>query len=135
MSAKLLGTLAALVLAQSAAAGTVNGTLVRKTVAGVQPAGNVAVTLKGTSQGRAVQSGRVFTDLGGQFWFYDMPPGTYELEIWRNGHGVGQPEKCSLQVTSGDLAVGRPLRLQSSPARREAEIRPCSAGLDHLYSR
>ncbi len=128
-----LVALGAAAVLQTSFAATIQGTLVRKTMAGVQPAGNIAVTLRGTSAGKEVHSGRVFSDLDGQFWFYDIPNGAYTLEIWRNGHGVGQPEKCLVQVAAAEVSVGKPLRLQSSRARTNPPTKSCSAGLEHLY--
>jgi hypothetical protein len=128
--------LAAAGLAGSAAAGTVHGVLVRNTVTGVKPAANIVLTLNGTSGHRAIRSARVFTDMGGEFWFYDLPAGSYELEIWRNGHGVGQPEKCRVAVPAptASIALPRPLRLQASRVKTRPELRNCSEGLEHIYS-
>lgn len=133
---RMASVLLAAAFSGAAAAGTVHGLLTRNSVAGVKPAPNIVLTLSGTSGNRAIRSARVFTDLRGEFWFYDLPAGSYELEIWRNGHGVGQPEKCKVAVpaSAANVVLSRPLRLQSSRAKTKPEVRSCTEGLEHLYS-
>src|SRR5690349_13815015 len=63
-------------------ASTVRGRLERKDSYGrPYPAGYVAVTLYQEGKGRSAPA---YTGADGMYYLYNVPPGTYSLEIWAN---------------------------------------------------
>ena len=73
-----------LVLAQllTAAVGngvTVRGRLERADASGRHPAPYIQVTLNQPNRGRSAPA---YTDLQGMYYFYNVPHGSYQLEIW-----------------------------------------------------
>ncbi len=77
----LLFVVAFLIVAVSADAQTVRGRLDREGSSGPYPAAYVKVTLYAPDIGR---SSPVYTGSDGMYYFYNVPPGDYILEIWRN---------------------------------------------------
>jgi hypothetical protein len=116
----------------SAAAGTVHGKLVQRSISSIRPVPNMLLTLRSAGNARSV---RVYTDRAGEFWFYNVPGGSYALEIWRNGmdeNNTRATESCKLDVTDAGADTGT-LRLHNRPLRRGVQVRNCREGLEHLY--
>lgn len=73
-------TLLLFTLSAFAYAGTVRGRLERRDGYGrAYPAGYVAVTLFQDGRGRSAPA---YTGADGMYYLYNVPPGTYALEIW-----------------------------------------------------
>lgn len=81
----LLGLIAFLACIPYAHAATVRGKLNRVTKSGVYPALGVSVTVSSPSTGRSYPA---YTDKSGFFYLYNIPPGTYTLEV-----GVTKPPR------------------------------------------
>ena len=60
----------------------VRGKLYREGTQGRYPAVNVLLTLHSPSMGRSARS---YTGRDGMYYFYNVPPGHYTLEIWGYG--------------------------------------------------
>ena len=82
-----LATLATLATT-AAAAQTVSGHVLRWRGAGAYPAGSLAVTLYSPQRGR---SATVYTSQDGSYVFYNVPAGSYALEIWVGRNPVTAP--------------------------------------------
>jgi hypothetical protein len=125
--------LAAAAFCTDAAAATVHGKLVQRSIKTIRPVPNMLLTLRSQAGSR---SARIYSDRAGEFWFYNVPRGSYVLEIWRNGideNNTRTLETCRLDVLDGDLNLEPPLRLHSYPVRPGVSPISCSKGLEHLY--
>jgi hypothetical protein len=116
-----------------AGAASVHGKLVQRSIKDIRPVPNMLLTLR--TQGN-VRSARIYSDRAGEFWFYNVPRGSYVLEIWRNGIDESRTamlEACRIDVLDRDVNLEPPLRLHSRPVRPGAKPIACSKGLEHLY--
>jgi hypothetical protein len=132
LSAAIVIVAAASACAEAGAA-SVHGQLVQSSIKYIRPVPNMLMTLR--AQGN-VRSPRIYTDRAGEFWFYNVPRGSYVLEIWRNGIDESNTrtlEACRIDVVDGDVNLDPPLRLHSRPVRPGANPIACSKGLEHLY--
>jgi hypothetical protein len=112
---------------------TVHGTIVQRAIRDIRPVGNMLLTLKSPTGAR---SARIYTDRAGEFYFYNVPRGKYELEIWRNGmddNSARTLETCRIEIVGPDVQLPK-LRLHSSPLRVPPQVRNCTEGLEHLYT-
>jgi len=75
----ILFAAALLFVADPAYSQTVRGRLDREGPYGFYPAAYVQVTLYAPDRGRSLP---VYTDVDGMYYFHDVPPGDYILEIW-----------------------------------------------------
>jgi hypothetical protein len=124
---------AAAAFCANAGAATVHGKLVQRSIKTIRPVPNMLLTLRSQAGPR---SSRIYTDRTGEFWFYNVPRGSYVLEIWRNGIDESNTrtlEACRIDVVDGDLNLDPPLRLHSRPVRPGVNPISCSKGLEHLY--
>jgi hypothetical protein len=122
----------ALACSGSAVAATVHGKFVQRSITSIRAVPNVLLTLRSANNAR---SARVYTDRAGEFWFYNVPRGSYTLEIWRNGMDENKTratETCKLDVSDGEAEIGT-LRLHNRPVRPGAPAKSCREGLEHLY--
>lgn len=67
------------VITAAAQAASVRGRLVRNGYGGAYPVGNVTVTLWNQSRGRSAPA---VTGADGMYYFYNVPSGTYYLQVW-----------------------------------------------------
>jgi len=88
----LFSVVTLLAVATSVSAQTVRGRLNRQGPAGLSPAPYVKVTLYAPNIGR---SSPIYTGIDGMYYFYNVPPGDYILEIW--GYG-DRPITYSIRV-------------------------------------
>lgn len=80
-------------------AGTVRGRLDRRDAQGRDyPAASVGVTL---TNDRGVRSSPAYTGSDGMYYLYNVPPGTYLLEIWV--HPNRDPIRYTVQVSNQSL--------------------------------
>jgi hypothetical protein len=75
---------------------TVRGRLVRQGPAGVYPAVNIQVTLFSQQNGRTVPT---VSGYDGMYYFYNIPPGPYNLEIWVGQNPIVHPVHVSAPNT------------------------------------
>jgi hypothetical protein len=124
---------AAAAFCADAGAATVHGKLVQRSITTIRPVPNMLLTLRSQAGAR---SSRIYSDRAGEFWFYNVPRGSYVLEIWRDGIDetrTAMLEACRIEVLDRDVEIDPPLRLHSRPMRSGATPIACSKGLDHLY--
>jgi hypothetical protein len=75
----ILAVAALLFVTDSAYSQTVRGRLDREGRYGYYPVAYVQVTLNAPDMGRSLP---IYTDIDGMYYFHDVPPGDYILEIW-----------------------------------------------------
>ena len=73
-----------LVAAANSFAGNVRGLLLRQGPQGTYPAGGIAVTVYTPQMGRSRPG---YSGSDGMYYLYNIPAGTYYMEIWAYGHG------------------------------------------------
>jgi hypothetical protein len=124
--------LAAAAFCADAGAATVHGKLVQRSITTIRPVPNMLLTLRSQAGAR---SSRIYSDRAGEFWFYNVPRGSYVLEIWRDGmsDSTRTLETCRIDVLDRDVNLDAPLRLHSRPVRPGVSPISCSKGLEHLY--
>ena len=72
------------VMAAESFAGNVRGLLLRRGPQGEYPAAGIAVTVYAQHMGR---SGAGYSGSDGMYYLYNVPAGTYYLEVWAHGYG------------------------------------------------
>lgn len=72
-------------------AATIRGRLDRDSNFGVYPATSIAVSVSSPSAGRSYPA---YTDNYGFYYLYNIPPGTYNLEVWV----TNPPQVWTIQV-------------------------------------
>lgn len=75
----VIGVCLVFALAGLAEAGTIRGRLVRQTPQGQYPAQGIQVTVYRSDLG---QSSPSYSGTDGMYYLYNIPPGTYTLQIW-----------------------------------------------------
>jgi hypothetical protein len=80
---------------------TVRGKLQRQ---GGRPAVNVKVTIRNSNAERLPA---VYTDTGGLYYFYNVPAGKYEIEIWISG----QPMVFTIGVSNDQYTDIAPITI------------------------
>jgi hypothetical protein len=93
-----------ILLADSAYSQTVRGRLDRRGPSGYYPAAYVKVTLGIPNQWRSLP---VYTGVDGMYYFYNIRPGNYVLEIW----GYRDPIRYEIQVLNQPYTDIKPILL------------------------
>ena len=102
-----------LVLPFIALAQTVTGRVLEQAgLTDQNPAAFVPVTLKSETLGI---KGPVSTGRWGEFYFYDVEPGDYTLEIWVSGYRTGVPATLSVSIPPNEEVELDPIVVPNIP--------------------